>query len=89
MIEISWDKGFKKSYKKRVADNQRLKKKFWQKLEQFSSDPFFPGLRTHKLYGRLTGLWAFTVDDDRRVVFEFVGDDHALLIDIGKHDEVY
>ena len=46
-------------------------------------------LRTHKLSGKLEGRWAFSVDDDCRVVFEFIGEDHVLLIDIGSHDEVY
>ena len=46
-------------------------------------------LRTHKLSGKLEGLWAFSVDEDCRVVFEFIGEDRVLLIDIGSHDEVY
>ena len=46
-------------------------------------------LRTHKLSGKLAGQWAFSVDDDCRIVFEFVGEDQVLLIDVGSHDEVY
>jgi mRNA-degrading endonuclease YafQ of YafQ-DinJ toxin-antitoxin module len=58
-------------------------------MELFLQTPFSPQLRTHKLSGRLDGLWAFSVDDDCRVVFEFIDEERALLIDIGKHDEVY
>ena len=54
-----------------------------------SASPFSPQLRTHKLSGKLEGQWAFSVDDDCRVVFEFIGEDKVLLIDIGSHDEVY
>jgi addiction module RelE/StbE family toxin len=74
VIRAIWDEGFKRSYKKRVKKNEELRG---------------PQLRTHKLTGKLEGLWAFSVDDDYRVVFEFIGQDKVLLIDIGSHDEVY
>jgi len=53
-----------------------------------------PLLRTHKLAGDLAGYWAFSVDDDLRVVFLWDGDVAALvtvatLVTIGTHDEVY
>ena len=89
MIRAAWDQGFKRSYKKRVRNNSRLKKKFWEKMEIFLENPFFPQLRTHKLSGKLAGQWAFSVDNDCRIVFEFVGEDRVLLIDVGSHDEVY
>ena len=89
MIRAAWDQGFKRSYKKRVRNNSRLKKKFWEKMEIFLENPFFPQLRTHKLSGKLAGQWAFSIDDDCRIVFEFVGEDQVLLIDVGSHDEVY
>ena len=89
MIKAAWDEGFKRSYKKRVRNNSRLKKKFWEKMSTFLENPFFPLLRTHKLSGKLAGQWAFSVDDDCRIVFEFVGEDQVLLIDVGSHDEVY
>jgi len=55
----------------------------------FSKNLFNPKLRTHKLTGRLEGLWAFSVAYDCRVIFRFLTKDEVLLIDIGGHDEVY
>jgi mRNA-degrading endonuclease YafQ of YafQ-DinJ toxin-antitoxin module len=51
-------------------------------------------LKSHKLRGKLSGLWACYVEYDCRIVFAFdemPGHDCELivLIDIGKHDEVY
>jgi len=89
VIRAVWDEGFKRSYRKRIRKNEMLRKKFWERLELFLSSPFAPQLRTHKLSGKLEGQWAFSVDEDYRVVFEFIGEDRALLIDIGSHDEVY
>jgi addiction module RelE/StbE family toxin len=72
VIKAVWDEAFKRSYKKRIKKNDDLRRRFWQKMELFLENPFLPNLRTHKLSGRLEGLWAFSVDDDRRVVFAFV-----------------
>lgn len=90
MIELVWDAGFKRSYKKRIAHDARLKKKFWDAMERFTTDPFEGPLKTHKLTGKLNDCWAFSVDQDCRVVFMFIkGEKQVLLLDIGSHDEVY
>ena len=89
MIKVYWDQGFKKTYRKRVKNEPLLKKKFWTVLEIFSKDPFEPRLRTHKLSGKLEGLWALTVTFDCRLIFRFVEEDEVLLIDICGHNEVY
>jgi len=55
-----------------------------------------PLLRTRDLAGDLAGglvadlagYWAFTVDEDLRVLFRWDGD-VAALVTIGTHDEVY
>lgn len=68
----------------------RLKKKFWSTLRIFGENPFDSKLKTHKLTGKLSGLWAVTVDYDCRIVFKFYKEtNEVLLIDIGSHDEVY
>jgi mRNA-degrading endonuclease YafQ of YafQ-DinJ toxin-antitoxin module len=57
-------------------------------LLRFAADPRDPLLRTHKLKGELRGYWAFSVDDDLKVVFRWSGDE-AFLLNLGSHDEVY
>jgi addiction module RelE/StbE family toxin len=89
VIKLTWDHGFKRIYKKKVKNNEELRKKFWDAMELFVKDPFHPRLRTHKLTGKLEGLWAFSVDYDTRVIFSFIGKEDVVLIDIGGHEEVY
>jgi mRNA-degrading endonuclease YafQ of YafQ-DinJ toxin-antitoxin module len=72
VIEAVWDDGFKRRYKKRVKRSAELQRQFWKRMEVFLTDPFSSQLRTHKLSGKLQGLWAFSIDDDHRVVFEFI-----------------
>lgn len=57
-------------------------------LRRFATDPRDPLLRTHKLKGELEGYWAFSVDEDLRVVFRWEGEE-AFLVNIGSHDQVY
>lgn len=89
MIKITWDQGFKRIYKKKIKNNNELKKRFWDAMELFSKNPFNPRLRTHKLTGKLEGLWAFSIAFDCRIIFKFLSKNEVLLIDIGGHDEVY
>jgi addiction module RelE/StbE family toxin len=89
VTRVTWDQGFKKIYQKKVKNNAELKKKFWKAMGLFSENPFDPRLRTHKLTGKLEGLWACSVTYDYRIIFRFLSKDEVLLIDIGGHDEVY
>jgi addiction module RelE/StbE family toxin len=89
VTRVTWDQGFKKIYQKKVKNNAELKKKFWKAMGLFSENPFNPRLRTHKLTGKLEGLWACSVTYDYRIIFRFLSKDEVLLIDIGGHDEVY
>ena len=57
-------------------------------LRRFAADPQRPLLRTHKLKGDLGDYWAFSVDDDLRVLFRWDGD-AASSWHLGTHDEVY
>jgi addiction module RelE/StbE family toxin len=89
MIELIWGSSFKRAYKKAIKSTPDLEKKFWELIHIFEVDPFHPKLKTHKLSGKLKEQWAFVVEYDCRVVFEFMGKSKALLVDIGTHDEVY
>ncbi len=55
---------------------------------RFAADPHDGLLRTHKLKGELDGYWAFSVDDDLRVLFRWDGDT-CFLVNLGTHHEVY
>jgi addiction module RelE/StbE family toxin len=89
-MEVSFSDSFKKVFKRRIKSSE-TENEFWIKLELFISDPFDSRLKTHKLSGKLKGLWSFTVEYDFRVVFYFTNDKpkKAVFVDIGTHDEVY
>jgi mRNA-degrading endonuclease YafQ of YafQ-DinJ toxin-antitoxin module len=88
-VEVSFSSSFKRAFKRRIKGNVELETRFWQKLEQFTIDPFEPSLRTHKLSGKLKDFWSFSVDYDERILFYFTEQEKAVFVDIGSHDEVY
>ena len=59
-------------------------------LELLSLDPLHPSLRLHALQGRLSGLSSVSINRAYRIVIEIIIEgDEILLINIGKHDQVY
>ena len=89
-MEISFSNSFKRSFRKRIKGLQQ-EDTFWVATELFTTDPYNSQLKTHKLSGKLKGLWSFSVEFDVRVVFYFTEDkpSKAVFVDIGTHDEVY
>ena len=89
MTEIVLTSGFRKAFKRRVRGNKNLEVRFQDRVAIFQVNPFDPRLKTHRLSGKLQGLWSFSVDFDVRVVFSFVEPIRVVFVDIGTHDEVY
>jgi len=81
-IVILYTPEFKRDYKKLSGMLQDLLKKKGQLFEQ---EPFHPLLRTHKLSGKLRGLWSFSLDYRCRVLFRFRGKDEVELLRVGDH----
>lgn len=94
MYTLAWSSGFRKGFKKAIRNNPGLQEKIFQILEKLATEPFDSSLKTHKLHGKLSGLWTCRVEYDCRIVFTFEKDPDSgkeliVLVDIGKHDEVY
>ncbi|MEP6582899.1 MAG: type II toxin-antitoxin system YafQ family toxin [Ginsengibacter sp.] len=89
-MEVSFSSTFKKAFKKRIKDSI-AEGEFWIRLEIFADQPFNTKLKTHKLSGKLKGLWSFSIEQNLRVIFYFTKDKppKAIFVDIGNHDEVY
>lgn len=88
MIEVGFSKSFKRSFKKRIK-NTVSEARFYEKLELFINNPYASSLRTHKLSGSLAPSWAFSIEYNLRVVFDFVTETKVMFLDIGTHDQVY
>lgn len=83
MINVYYKPTFVRQYKKLP---KALQDEVKEKIEIFKQDPKHPFLKTHKLSGRLEGVYSFSVNYAYRIVFEYVGKREAVLLAVGDHD---
>ncbi|MBC7554598.1 MAG: type II toxin-antitoxin system YafQ family toxin [Taibaiella sp.] len=90
-MEISFSDQFKKTYHKNVHAGKVSADSFRAILALFTANPFDAKLKTHKLSGKLKGLWSCSLAYNLRIVFYFTQDKppKAVFINIGDHDEAY
>ena len=88
-MEIAFSNHFKKAYKKCTKGNMDRHLRILEAITLFSSNPYHPQLKTHKLTGGLNELYSFTVEYDLRIIFFFKNSNQIVLEDVGSHDEVY
>jgi mRNA-degrading endonuclease YafQ of YafQ-DinJ toxin-antitoxin module len=94
MRELLWSNTFRRALRRTLRRQPDLLSDIEAALRVLQADPFASQLATHKLKGRLAGIWACSAGYDLRILFEFVpnpqgGEDDLFLIEIGTHDEVY
>lgn len=88
-------KPFEKAYKKFTNNNTSLKKAIDVALLQLAEDAYHRNLKTHKLSGKLSFLFACSCGYDCRIIWKIEKDNDnpeleiILLLNIGTHDEVY
>jgi addiction module RelE/StbE family toxin len=93
-MKLVWSSKFIREFKRLKRQNPQLIPQVEQTLQSLTDDPFHPSLRTHKLQGDLSGIWACSIDYNNRILFEFVNNSDAdtveiLLHTLGSHDTVY
>ncbi len=85
----------------KTSKYQKIEKKFFKKhpslvddycivLEKLSFNPFDSSLKTHKLSGKLDGLYACSLGFEYRMLLTIeIKEDVVTLVALGSHDEVY
>ena len=81
-MKIFYSSKFAREYKKLPL---RIKKIAELRENIFRGNPTNTQLHTHKLKGRLKGYWAFSIDHQYRIIFEFAEQDVVWFHSIGDH----
>lgn len=81
-MKIYYSSKFAKEYKKLPLKIKKLAEK---KEKLFREDPFHPSLKTHKLTGKLKEFWAFSIDFEYRIIFEFAEENIIWFHSAGTH----
>jgi mRNA-degrading endonuclease YafQ of YafQ-DinJ toxin-antitoxin module len=87
-------KEFEKAYKSYIKKDKQLKEKFDVNILKLLNDPFYKGLRTHKVNTRDHGLkYSSKLTGDLRIIWDFSENSSSvILLTIGGHsgkDKVY
>ena len=82
---IQYSPTFKRLYRK-LQEEVKISTERKEKI--FRDNPFDSRLKTHKLHGRLAGLFSFSINIKYRIIFEFdVSDKNIVHFHaIGTHD---
>lgn len=85
-MKLFFHKNFERKYSKlRVTE----KRKFKERIGIFCKNPFHPLLNNHALVGAYEGSRSINVTGDLRAVYNVVGRDAALFVDIDTHSNLY
>jgi len=88
MKKIQRDKKFTKNYISRVSRNLKVQKQFEDRVRLFLNGERGKPVNDHALVGKKSGLRAFSITGDIRVVYKETIDSFIFL-DIGSHNQVY
>lgn len=80
---IKVSRKFEKAYRKLPSDIKATTEK---KENIFRINPFDSRLDTHKLHGKDSNLWAFSVTSSYRIKFVFLNNNSVLFLEIGTHN---
>jgi len=90
VAEILYTDSYLKRAKKFIKKHPDLVSQYGKTLKLLEINPYHPSLRLHKLRGKLSELYAVSINISYRVTIIFlIEDDRIIPVDIGSHDEVY
>ncbi|MDP3987872.1 MAG: type II toxin-antitoxin system mRNA interferase toxin, RelE/StbE family [Candidatus Levybacteria bacterium] len=81
--------GFKKAYKKRVAQNPKLIALMSKRIKLFQNNPANKILKDHSLKGSKSKFRAFSITGDIRIVYLPISKERVIFLDVGTHNQVY
>ena len=84
-LEIEYTKYFLRAYKK---FNPNLRSEIKEAIEKFKNPENHIKLKVHKLNGRYTDKFSFSVNYSHRIIFEYINKKTvAVLLTVGDHSE--
>jgi len=90
MFVITTPQQFLRQARKFFKKHPDLKPRFAKVLTDLQRDPFPPHLELHPLTGKLSGCHAVSLTYSYRITLTlFLTEQEIVLLDIGRHDEVY
>ena len=82
-MKVSFTRAFFKRLNKFEKDYKEM---VFEKSEEFKDLKNHKQLKVHKLHGKFSKFYSFSVNYKTRIVFEYVSKTEVALLSIGDHD---
>lgn len=89
MLKFAYSRQFLLQYTQLVTENATIGETVLRRVRWFRINPNDTRLDNHELRKHLKDKWAFSVTDDIRIVYEWVGKTTVRFLAIGGHSDVY
>ncbi len=83
MIKFIYAPSFLKQLKKIEPS---LKEEILEKIDLFENEKNHEYLKVHKLHGKFSGCFSFSVNYKIRIVFQYMSKDEVAILSVGDHD---
>lgn len=89
MLKIEPTGNYEQMLQSLTEGNEELVEVIQQRAKLFQRNPNDTRLDNHELHGRMEGRFAFTMTEDIRVVYRWIGKTTVRFLAIGTHETVY
>lgn len=80
---------FEEMYSEICKEDLLLESEINQRIRWFKNNPNDTRLNNHALTKKMEGKWSFSITDDIRIVYEWLGQTTVRFLAIGGHKKVY
>ena len=89
-FKLIYPESYIRRARKFLKKHPEIHSQYRKTLGLLELNPYHPSLRLHSLQGCMSGLSSVSINISYRIVIEFIIEgDEILLVNIGKHDQVY
>ena len=89
MLKIIRTGKYEKLEQDLLLENSKLEVEVLERIIWFKKNPDDTRLENHALTKKMEGRWAFSITDDVRIVYEWLGKTTIRFLAIGGHKKVY
>lgn len=89
MVRVRFQGTYYETLSELLGEQPDLSREIDRRIKWFLKNPDDTRLDNHSLTGRMTGKYAFSVDDDIRIIYERIGQGTVRFLAIGRHAKVY
>lgn len=88
-IRIYYSSSYNQDIKILTSNDSNLEGEIEKRIKWFRRKPTDERIVNHVLTGKLKGFWAFSITDDIRILYEWIGKNKVRFLAIGGHGKVY